>query len=513
MLAVLLMACALVYSYAKVDQPECKHDAVVGDCLAVGCFLHHGNASCKGTSCMCDPGFCSSDGWFCKDIGMPGPDITKADKCNSDTISGIYHDLHDANNKIIEVDKHYRVTISPPTLGSKYYVDGIGKNWIVRPGNVGPIDDSCVVHDLDFNVPNKPAPPPGNVTALFAYTPLLNVSWIDSCGPDTVGSEACGKAGAYPNRTSPDAVTVFAFGKLNDAGNVWVKIADLPKRGPARQHSINARHGANESCKEHASVGRCLFVGCSAHSHCSTTTCLCDPGFCSTDGSHCTKIELPTPTITKEDGCEGTKISGVYRDLHDANNKIIRVDNNFHVTITPPKVGSPYYVEGIGKHWIVKPENVGHIDDDCSVHDVDFNVKNKPAPPPGNVTGVFVETSLQSISFVRSCGAETVGTAMCGQTGAYPALTSVQPVVVFAFGTIRDAGNVWVKIDDIPEEDHSGHRGDRPEVAFDMGELTMFASVNPVVVLGCVSGVLGVLVVAAKFHERDAQIQQPPLLA
>lgn len=511
---------------ARDIRPGCKPHAEVGNCLAVGCFMNHGNAHCKGTSCICDPGFCSSNGWYCESIGMPGPDITKDDKCTGEDISGVYHDLHDANNKLIEVDKDFRVTISPPHIGSKYYVDGIGKNWIVKHDNVGPIDDSCVVHDVDFNVRNKPAPPPGNVTAVFAYSPLLNISWIESCGEDTVGNAKCGKTGIYPSRASPDPVVVFAFGTLNNAGNVWVKIADLPKLTPARHEHRNHSHhrGENGTCKVDAVVGSCFMVGCYLHSnaHCSTTSCICDPGYCSADGSTCVAIGMPTPTITKADDCESKQISGVYHDLHDANNKIIRVDKNYHVTITPPKHGSPYYVEGIGKNWIVKPENVGNIDDDCVVNNLDFNVKNKPFPPPGNVTAVFVETPLNSISFVRSCGPATVGSAKCGQTGAFPNITNPQPVVAFAFGMLSDAGNVWVKIADIPADDHGNnqhrnqhgnpHWQQHPKAAVDMNELRIASAGNPVVVLASVSAVLGVLVAAAR-RQRSARIEQPPLLA
>mmetsp|Transcript_120660 Transcript_120660/g.209510 ORF Transcript_120660/g.209510 Transcript_120660/m.209510 type:complete len:261 (-) Transcript_120660:105-887(-) len=159
---------------------------------------------------------------------MSEPGITKDTKCKPAMLSGVYHDLHDANNKIITVSSSYGVTIKPPAPGSKYYVDGVGKNWTVPTGNVGPVNFDCRVIDIDFNVTNKPAPPPSNVTADWAFTSLMSIGWVQKCGPDSVGSDKCGKAGSYPDRESAMPVFALAFGSLSDAGNVWVKIADAP---------------------------------------------------------------------------------------------------------------------------------------------------------------------------------------------------------------------------------------------------------------------------------------------
>lgn len=163
---------------------------------------------------------------------MPEPGITKDTDCKPTMLSGVYHDLHDDNNKVITVSSSYGVTIQPPAPDSKYYVDGVGKNWIVPNINVGPISFNCRVVNIDFNVTNKPSPPPTNVTADWAFTSLMSIGWVQKCGPDTVGNETCGSAGAYPHRESAMPVFVLAFGSLSDAGNVWVRIADAPP-GPA----------------------------------------------------------------------------------------------------------------------------------------------------------------------------------------------------------------------------------------------------------------------------------------
>jgi len=44
---------------------KCDKRAEVGNCLEIGCFLHHGKAHCNGTKCVCDEGSCSIDGWTC----------------------------------------------------------------------------------------------------------------------------------------------------------------------------------------------------------------------------------------------------------------------------------------------------------------------------------------------------------------------------------------------------------------------------------------------------------------
>eukprot|EP00403_Amphidinium_massartii_P016796 CAMPEP_0178427812 /NCGR_PEP_ID=MMETSP0689_2-20121128/29939_1 /TAXON_ID=160604 /ORGANISM="Amphidinium massartii, Strain CS-259" /LENGTH=205 /DNA_ID=CAMNT_0020049533 /DNA_START=93 /DNA_END=707 /DNA_ORIENTATION=- len=157
-----------------------------------------------------------------------GPTITKSDKCIPSMLQGVYRDLKDANNKVVSMTSSYGITITPPAPGSKYYVEGIGKDWVVSPEHVGPVSDSCRVVDIDFNVPHKPAPPPGNVSADWVYTPLQEISWVAKCGPATVGSDSCGQAGSYADRSSPTPVFALAFGTFAEAGNVWVKIADAP---------------------------------------------------------------------------------------------------------------------------------------------------------------------------------------------------------------------------------------------------------------------------------------------
>lgn len=54
---------------------NCRTDAVVGHCFHWGCFLDHGRAHCGGetlmgfsTQCLCDPNYCSEDGWHCKPV-------------------------------------------------------------------------------------------------------------------------------------------------------------------------------------------------------------------------------------------------------------------------------------------------------------------------------------------------------------------------------------------------------------------------------------------------------------
>merc|ERR1712050_763331 len=45
---------------------KCVENAVVGECLIMGCFMNHGQASCRGTKCYCNAGYCSIDGSFCQ---------------------------------------------------------------------------------------------------------------------------------------------------------------------------------------------------------------------------------------------------------------------------------------------------------------------------------------------------------------------------------------------------------------------------------------------------------------
>lgn len=48
-------------------QGECVPEAVVGTCVAVGCFNGHGSGvACHTTSCLCNPGYCSRDGNYCE---------------------------------------------------------------------------------------------------------------------------------------------------------------------------------------------------------------------------------------------------------------------------------------------------------------------------------------------------------------------------------------------------------------------------------------------------------------
>mmetsp|Transcript_56075 Transcript_56075/g.141954 ORF Transcript_56075/g.141954 Transcript_56075/m.141954 type:complete len:198 (+) Transcript_56075:108-701(+) len=145
--------------------------------------------------------------------------------CDPEELTGVYHDLHDNNNKIVNVTSQFAMTITPPVPGSPFYVDGVGIDWIVTPADVGPITPHCFVTSIDFNVPNKPDPPDGNVTARFMSTELMSVSWIADCGPTTVGSDACGQCGADPVRSWEGDQQMLLFGSsLLDAGNVWVKI-------------------------------------------------------------------------------------------------------------------------------------------------------------------------------------------------------------------------------------------------------------------------------------------------
>lgn len=44
---------------------QCVERATVGSCFVTGCFLDHGPATCRFTSCKCDLGYCSYDGWSC----------------------------------------------------------------------------------------------------------------------------------------------------------------------------------------------------------------------------------------------------------------------------------------------------------------------------------------------------------------------------------------------------------------------------------------------------------------
>merc|ERR1711915_322557 len=44
-----------------IDAKACVENASVGECFEVGCFADHGTATCKGTSCICNPGSCSYD--------------------------------------------------------------------------------------------------------------------------------------------------------------------------------------------------------------------------------------------------------------------------------------------------------------------------------------------------------------------------------------------------------------------------------------------------------------------
>jgi hypothetical protein len=153
--------------------------------------------------------------------------ITKNTQCKPESLTGVYHDMHDDNNKIITVNAEYGVTIAPPPPQSKYYVDGVGQDWILHTDDVGAISFTCHVSDINFRVKNKPSPPPGNVTADWALTPLLNIGWVKDCGVDTIGNQACGQAGKYPLRDSPKPVFALAFGTFADAVNVWVKIDEL----------------------------------------------------------------------------------------------------------------------------------------------------------------------------------------------------------------------------------------------------------------------------------------------
>jgi len=154
--------------------------------------------------------------------------ITKHTECKPENLAGVYHDMHDNNNKIITVSTEYGVTIAPPPPQSKYYVDGVGQDWILQTCDIGIVSFNCHVSDIDFNVKNKPSPPPSNVTADWVFTPLLNIGWVKECNAATIGNAACGQAGKYPLRDSPKPVFALAFGTFAMAGNVWVKIADVP---------------------------------------------------------------------------------------------------------------------------------------------------------------------------------------------------------------------------------------------------------------------------------------------
>jgi hypothetical protein len=151
-------------------------------------------------------------------------------KCDDTELSGVYHDLKDGNNKIIGMTSRWEMSIIPPAPDSEYYVEGVGQDWAVMPADVAGINNrTCTIGSIDFDVPNKPNPPPENVTAFFKTMALMDIPWVAQCSPSTVGSEACGQCGAGPVRFLEGPQLVLAFGRgLFDVGNIWVKIADQP---------------------------------------------------------------------------------------------------------------------------------------------------------------------------------------------------------------------------------------------------------------------------------------------
>merc|ERR1719401_3357747 len=89
-------------------------------------------------------------------------------------LDGFYHDLKDDDNKQIAVkfashkDKAATMVITPPPVTSPYFVPGIGRNWTVTAR----VKDNCVAPKINFDVPNKPNPPPTPIEGVFVYGPL-----------------------------------------------------------------------------------------------------------------------------------------------------------------------------------------------------------------------------------------------------------------------------------------------------------------------------------------------------
>merc|ERR1712048_1153863 len=71
---------------SAAGEKECVEEANVGSCLGVGCFMHHGQAHCHGTTCLCDEGYCAADGRYCVRASTTTPPTTtqqweKYDRC------------------------------------------------------------------------------------------------------------------------------------------------------------------------------------------------------------------------------------------------------------------------------------------------------------------------------------------------------------------------------------------------------------------------------------------------
>lgn len=66
-----IACCAVILVVALAG--ECIPEAKVGSCLVTGCFADlHGPAQCHTPDCLCDPGYCSEDQYYCKKIQSNG---------------------------------------------------------------------------------------------------------------------------------------------------------------------------------------------------------------------------------------------------------------------------------------------------------------------------------------------------------------------------------------------------------------------------------------------------------
>jgi len=229
-------SCALQVTTLKVQGNTCS----IGD--SVSC-PHSGDA-CKGNQCC--PGTKSSGG---KTFPCPSADPDWESECESPRkvtdcvatdlfhcvegpeagtsateLSGYYVDLQDADNKKIKVESGAQATlvITPPPPSSCLYRDTIGKNWKV----VAALLNNCVATMINFNVPNKPNPPPFNVSAAFTFGPVGDLDFVKGClktDIDHPAAENCKHVVPGPEQL-PQIGCGDSVWSLDFGGNAWVKL-------------------------------------------------------------------------------------------------------------------------------------------------------------------------------------------------------------------------------------------------------------------------------------------------
>jgi len=141
-----------------------------------------------------------------------------------DELSAYYHDLHDDNNKKIQVSfatdsDGTTMVIVAPDPSDPHYVNGVGRNWTVTAA----VKDDCTAPSINFNVPNKPNPPDMTVKAQFHYGVLGDLPFVKKCLEPEASLKECGATAKYPDLYCQEPVWALVY---PPAGNVWVRLDD-----------------------------------------------------------------------------------------------------------------------------------------------------------------------------------------------------------------------------------------------------------------------------------------------